>query len=105
MLSEGIKHTRCFIGMALMGVVICILSYYIGVYQGDVHVANTVQSFTEGQNEDLKETIKAYEEQTQYFQFMMSRSVVMPQDTTISVKQGTIIIPPMPQGTEKELSE
>jgi hypothetical protein len=81
-----------FIGVLLF--IIAGLGYQVGIYRGEVKTANTIQSFTEAKNEDLKEQVNEMHQGLIYYQQLLSRAVVMTQDTTVPLKEGTIIIPP-----------
>lgn len=102
MLERVPKHLGCLVGGVLMATAICFLGYYVGVYQGDVHTAKTVESYTKAQNEDLREAIEQQEEAIGKYQAFLSRGLLITKSGTIFVKGGTIVIPPMPAPDEKE---
>lgn len=83
------------IGVLVAGVIF--LSYHIGVYEGDIRVANIEWKFTAGENETLKGLNKQYREALQYYQGVLSKAYTLTQDATLMLKEGTLVIPPVEQ--------
>lgn len=88
----------------IIGVLVACIMFLclkVGIYEGDVKVANVVRKWTEGENEALKDLNKKYVEALQYYQGLLSKAYTLTQDSTMMLKKGTLVIPPVEQQGEE----
>lgn len=91
------SHLASYIIIGVLVAGIMFLCLKIGHYEGDIRTLNIQRNWTEGENKSLKELQKQYAEALQYYQALMKNARQMTKDVTVTLKKGSIVIPPADQ--------